>query len=103
MSADLKWVDPHTVDLERWLAPHELELRVRVQIGSAEHSPEWTRTLFGLLAGLLRENQLPKSGRDYLAEKLEAIARGGDPRRLAAGQAQVEEILIHRCPGRRRA
>ena len=64
------------------MPPTSWSSRVRVQIGSAEHDPEWTRKLLGILADLLRKNQLPKSGREYLAAELEKIARGGDPRAL---------------------
>ena len=44
--------------------------------------PEQARATLGLLASFLRFDRLPKSGRIYLADKLQAIADGGDPTRI---------------------
>ena len=51
--------------------------------------PADMRRRLGSLARLLREDMLPKSGRDFLAEKLETIAAGGNPL-AAAGRAQQQ-------------
>ena len=48
----------------------------------ANEKPEQARATLGILASLLRFDRLPKSGRIYLADKLQAIADGGDPTRI---------------------
>lgn len=47
-------------------------------IGMARDNPDMARWLLWQMAGMLRDNQLPDSGRQYLADALEKIVQGGD-------------------------
>ena len=48
-------------------------------IATYGESPEDARSTLGIFALLLRQNSLPKAGRDFLANQLEAIAHGQNP------------------------
>ena len=47
-------------------------------IGMAKDHPDMARWLLWQMAGMLRDNLLPDSGRRYLADALESIVKGGD-------------------------
>jgi hypothetical protein len=51
---------------------------VATLIENAKRDEQATRDLLGSLAVLLREDRLPESGRRYLADTLDRIAKGGD-------------------------
>jgi hypothetical protein len=53
------------------------EALVRLLIAEYDHSPESAKDTLKLLATLLRKDALPKAGRDFIAEQLEELARGG--------------------------
>ena len=67
---------------EAYIRALERDLLVEAKIDIARSDAEATRRLLSDLAAHLRANDLPPSGREYLAAALEQIGAGGNPAKI---------------------